>query len=262
MNKLLISRVAFNIFGIDIYWYGIIIAFAILVAYIVACIIAKKRNIKGDIVFEILIAIIPLGIVFARLFAVLFDADLSILDYFNFRSGGMSIIGAIIGGAIGVVLLKLIRKRSFLEVADLIVVVLILAQGIGRWGNFANGEVYGLEVTNPALQFFPFAVNVESVWYEALFFYEFVLNVLGFVLLLVLYNKVKTRGIVTASYLMYYGAIRTILETRRDPKFILRLWGMPISLVVCVIMFVIGLVLLCILLARLKNNNQEKTNGK
>lgn len=259
----MLSRVAFNIFGIDIYWYGIIIAFAILVAYVVASLLAKKRNISGDIVFEILVAIIPLGIVFARLFAVLFDSDLSVSDYFDFRSGGMSIIGAIIGGAIGLVLLRVVRKRNFLEMADLIVVVLILAQGIGRWGNFANGEVYGLEVTNPALQFFPFAVFVDGGgWHEALFFYEFVLDMLGFVLLLVLFCKVKVRGVVTASYLSFYGLVRTILETRRDPKFVLRLWGMPISLVLSAVMLAVGMLLLVVLLIKNKNKKLEKANGK
>ena len=145
------ARVAFTLFGTEIYWYGLIIAFALLVAFVLAIILAKYKKISEDIPFEILIASIPLGIVFARGFDCLFDPALSLADFFEFRSGGMSIIGAIIGGFLGLLLLKFIKKRSFLECADLIVVVLILAQGIGRWGNYCNNEVYGQLITNSPL---------------------------------------------------------------------------------------------------------------
>lgn len=193
-----------------------------------------------NIPYEIVIAILPLGILSARLFAVLFDDGLTIADYFKFREGGMSIIGAIIGGAIGMLIMCLIRKRKFLEVCDILVVVLILAQGIGRWGNYANGELYGQLITNPNMQWFPFAVEIGGNYYEALFFYESVLDLLGFVMLICLYWFVKPRGVCLGSYLVYYGTIRAILEPRRQGEFILRLGNLPISQIMSFVMIAVG----------------------
>jgi len=257
-----VNRVAFTIFGYDIYWYGIIISFAILIAYLVSLYLVKVRKLNSDLSFEILISAIPIGIVFARLTAVLFDSSLNITDFFNFRTGGMSIIGAIFGGAIGLILLKIIKKRSLLESADLIVTVLILAQAIGRWGNYFNSEIYGQLVTNPALQFFPYSVLIDGNYYEALFFYEFVLDLIGFIGLFFIYKKVHIRGVATASYLLYYGTIRTILETRRNTKYVLTIFGAPYSIIMSVIMIIAGASLLTIVLVKyFKNKKLEKVNG-
>ncbi len=249
------ARVAFNLFGMDIYWYGLIIAAALLLAFVLAVILAKKKKIDSDIPFDILIASIPLGIICARAFDCIFDSSLTLAQFFEFRSGGMSIIGAIIGGAFGLLLLKLIKKRSLLECADLLVVVLILAQGIGRWGNYFNNEVYGKLIENPAWQFFPFAVNISGQWYQALFFYEFCFNIIGFVILLIIYLKTKNKGITTASYLIYYGTIRSILEPMRQSEYILKMGSVPISLLISILMAAIGLGLLiyCIV----KRNKKE-----
>ena len=164
MNYIL-GRVAFTIGGVDIYWYGIIIAFAILVAFALSFALLKPKGLKNDLPIDIFMAIIPLGIVCARLFSVIFDDSTTILDFFKFRQGGMSIIGAVIGGAIGLVILCAIKKHNFLKVADVVVVVLILAQAIGRWGNYANGEVYGIVTTSESLQFFPMSVYIEGQWH-------------------------------------------------------------------------------------------------
>ena len=152
MNNYLLGRVAFNIFGVEIYWYGIFITLAIVTALIISFVLCKRKGLSSNLPYEIIIAILPLGILCGRLFAVLFDSGLDITDYFKFRDGGMSIIGAVIGGAIGIVILCLIRKYNFLEIADVVCVVLILAQAIGRWGNFFNAELYGQEILNPSLQ--------------------------------------------------------------------------------------------------------------
>ena len=262
MNLMAINRVAFSIAGYDIYWYGIIISVAILVAYLVSLVLVKIRKLENDLSFEILISAIPLGILFARLAAVLFDSGLSISDYFNFRTGGMSIIGAIFGGVIGLILLKVIKKRSLLDTFDIIATVVILAQGISRWGNFFNSEIYGQLITNPNLQFFPYAVMIDGMYYEALFFWEFVLDILGFIGLFFIFKYVKIKGVPTASYLIYYGTIRTILETRRNTKYVLRIFGAPFSIISSAIMIVAGGVLLtCVLVKNSKKKNVERVDG-
>lgn len=263
LYKFLANRVAFTIFGVQVYWYGIIITSAIILAFCLAFILAKRKKLGSNLPYEILIAILPLGILSARLFSVLFEDSLTIADYFKFREGGMSIIGAIIGGCLGIIILCLIRKHNFFEVADLLCTLLILAQGIGRWGNFANQEVYGQIVTNPSLQFFPFAVNIDGTYYEALFFYESMLDILGFVGLICIYWFTNIKGLCLGSYLVYYGTIRAILETRRQSEFILRLGSVPISQLMSFLMIAIGVgILIYILIKKIKNKDKENETKK
>ncbi len=246
----------FTLFGVDIYWYGVIICFAIIVAIAMATLYAKKRKYATDMPINIALVILPAGILSARLFAVLFDSDLIMSDYFHFRTGGMSIIGAIIGGGLALLIYCLIKKEKnpFL-LFDTLCVVLILAQAIGRWGNFVNEEVYGQVILNESLQFFPLAVKIDGVYYEALFFYEFVLNLIGFALLSVIYLKEKNTGYVTSVYLVYYGFIRTILEPRRNTKYILTASSLKVSMLCSVLMIVAGAIIFLYL--TIKNSKKK-----
>ncbi len=256
MNYLL-NRIAFTIGNTDIYWYGIIIGFAIALAFGLSFTLLKVKGLPKDTPIDVFLAIVPLGIVGARLFSVLFEDDTTILDFFKFREGGMSIIGAVIGGAIGLIILCVVKKYNFLKIADLIVPVLILAQAIGRWGNFANQEVYGWVVTNPNFQWFPFAVNIGGTWHMALFFYEFVLNLLGFVLLMFLYFKTKKTGICVGTYLVYYGTVRVILESFRENEYVLKLAGLPISQILSALFICVGIGILIFINIK-KVNTKEK----
>lgn len=245
MNLLAVDRVAFSIFGEPIYWYGLIITFAIVLDFILLGILCKKYGYDKDMPFDLVLSAVILGIVGARLFSVIFDASAGIEDFFKFRDGGMSIIGGLIGGILGVGIYSLIKKCNFFMVADVLAPLVILAQGIGRWGNFFNQEVYGRAVLNESLQWFPFAVNIDGGWYLALFFYESMLNLLGFVLLIFLLKKYrKNYGITTGAYLVYYGVIRMILETFRENEFILR-WGkLPISQFMSGVMALVGVAII------------------
>ena len=262
-ENLTLNRIAFTVFGMPIYWYGIIITFAIMLVFGLSFLLCKRKKLSSNLPYEIIIAILPLGILSARLFSVLFDSGLTIADYFKFRDGGMSIIGAIIGGLIGIIILCLVRKHNFLEIADLLVTMLILAQGIGRWGNFANGEVYGQIVTNPSLQFFPYAVNIDGTFYEALFFYESVLDILGFVGLICIYWFTNQKGLCLGTYLVYYGTIRAILETRRQSEYILKLGSLPISQLMSFVMIACGIgVFVYVLVKELKNKGKKDETEK
>lgn len=256
---ILSNRVAFTIFGIDIYYYGLIISLAILLCVILAMILSKAKKQDTAMPLELFLAIIPLGILSARLFSVIFEPDLTIADYFNFRTGGMSIIGAIIGGAIGATIYMLIKKKPFLVIGDTITSVLLLGQAIGRWGNYFNEEVYGLVITNPANQWFPLGVNIDGTWYEALFFYEFVLALLGFIAILIVYLKTQKAGLSTGIYLVYYGIIRIILESRRQPQYILKWGNVPVSALVCGIFILAGAAILTyIIIQSIKHKKEQK----
>lgn len=259
MDKLISGRIAFSLFGTEIYWYGIIMAFSILVAFILVLFYCSKKKLGTDFAFGMLLATVLPGILSARLFSVLFEDDSSILDFFKFRDGGMSIIGAIMGGVIGITIYALIKKKNFFEISDIVAPVLILGQAIGRWGNFANQEVYGMMVTDPSLQWFPYAVFIDSehAWFQALFFYESMLSLIGFALLTTLLFKSKKKGIVTGTYLLFYGIVRSIMEGMRSDEFVLKLAGFPVSRILSYGMIIAGFAILVFVLFFQKNKNQK-----
>ena len=233
--------------GFTIYYYAIMSVLGSILATVVVYFLFKRRNIPTDWTIDLLLCILPLGIIGARTFYCVTDPSTSILEWFSgFRDGGLSIIGGVIGGALGVVLFCIIHKINFLRVADCLVPGVILAQGIGRWGNFFNQEVYGAEITNPSLQWFPFGVYIESVgeWHYAFFFYESLLNLIIFALLFTLMWKFfkKPHGLAVSGYFFGYGTVRSIMEPLRDGHYILGS-AVPISQVFAILMAVGGALL-------------------
>lgn len=245
--------VAFTIFGLEIRWYAICIITGIFAAIFFATVFTKyRKGLKKEYILDAALAAVPLGVLGARVFSVLTDPnqEKTLAQIFNFSSGGLSIIGAIIGGAVGLLIVCAIRKINPFKFLDIIVPCLLLAQGIGRWGNFANQEVYGMMVPEN-MQWFPFAVFIErgglNEWRHALFFYEFLWNILGFVLLYLCLRKIKKEGIVGLGYFFWYGLGRSLMEGMRDPEFNLGT-NVMISRVFSIGMAVIGVVGIIVLL--------------
>lgn len=256
----------FYIFGIEVRFYGIIMAIAMAIGVFVACKNAKFRNLTSENILLLACYVLPLAVVGARIFSFVSEIHLyeSFWQIFNLRTGGMSIFGGIIGGAVAILLYCLIHKKNFFAIADIAVPSLILGQAIGRWGNFFNQEVYGFEVTNPSLQWFPFSVFIESTgkWHLATFFYEFLLNLVIFTILMLMLRKfkVKEKGVLMASYLIMYGVVRACLEPLRVPQYILYIGSVRISLLTSIICAVLGVSYFIYLL--IKNyliNKKEKS---
>ncbi len=212
-----IDPVAFEIFGFSINWYGLIIAAGALLCIVLSLVRCKQTGFSQDTLIDLAIFVIPAGLIGARLYYVIFAWDYfkdDLLSVFDIRSGGLAIYGAVIAGVLTAYIFCKVRKIKLGTVLDIIVPGLILAQGIGRWGNFFNQEAYGFAVTNPALQFFPLAIYINNVgqWHYATFFYESVWCILGFFLLW-WYQKKNTRdGHVFALYLIVYGLERFFVE--------------------------------------------------
>lgn len=240
----------FSFFGLfDIKWYGVIMAFAMIVGVFVALWICKVRGYNTDNVFWLAICVLPLAVIGARLYWVAFYGVDSFWDVFKTWEGGMAIYGGVIGGFLGVVLYMLITKENLLKLCDIAAPALILGQAIGRWGNFVNQEAYGGLVTNPSLQWFPFSVYItEGVatpeWHYATFFYESLWNIIGFVILMILIYKVKHVGVVTASYLMYYGLGRVWIEGLRTDSLYLWNTSIRVSQLLSGILIFVGLTIL------------------
>lgn len=229
------DRVAFTIFGRDIYWYGVLIAIGILLAVLLALREAKRKRMHEDTVLDICLVLIPCGIVGARLYYVLLDLPQYLADpirIFFIWEGGLAIYGGIIGGLIGLFVYARIKKIRFTRLIDVIAPGLVLAQAIGRWGNFFNQEAYGLPVTNPDLLWFPFAVRIDAPWnngihyfngqicdspyHLATFFYESLWCALIFLFLwFFLRKRTKHDGDVFLWYAMLYSVERFFVEGLR-----------------------------------------------
>ena len=224
----MINSVAFNLFGIDIYYYGLIIAAAVVVGIFLAISEAKRRGKDTEMVLDICLIVIPMAVIFGRLYYVLLEWDAfshNFWSIFNPRTGGMAIYGAIIGGALGILIYckwKKFKFKGFIEILDIFVPALVLGQAMGRWGNFFNNEAYGFAISNPKWQFFPFTVpilgsdNSMVQYHLATFFYESMWCLMIFLALwFVIRKRAKRVGTVTMVYLGLYGIERAVVELLR-----------------------------------------------
>lgn len=252
------NNVAFTIFGFDIYWYGLLIMAGLIIGIFLSTNFAKKRGYKSDFILDFVILAVPLGIIGARLFYVAFSFDEfsgRLEAIFSLRMSGLSIFGAVIGGIAAALIYSKWKKTSVWDLFDCAAPSLILAQALGRWGNFFNEEVYGGIINNPGLKIFenlalfPPAVFISShkQWHLALFLIESVWNLITFAVLITVFHKQKEkRGIVFWLYFTMYCAVRSVLEGLRDEEFILYAGPVRISQLVSIILFALGLVMLVI----------------
>ncbi len=255
--------IAFTLFGVDVHWYGIFIALALIMALVLAYFIAPMRGFKKDDPFEMILWFFPPAIIGARLYFLIFNGGPWGWESFAIWDGGIAVYGAIIGGAIGAALYCYFRKKNFFSVADVAVPCVILGQGIGRIGCSFAGCCYGVEVTDPGLQFFPISIMINGEWHFATMFYESVCDLLICVVLVILLKKVKIRGIVLAGYLILYGIARAVIEGFRGES--LMLGSLRVSQVLSIILIVVGVALAITLIVKYvkeKRNPREVTIGK
>ena len=235
----------FTLFGLEIKFYGITSALAYILGVLITCLLAKRRGFKADDILTLALYVIPLAIIGARVYYVLFSLDkyTNFVDVFKIWEGGLAFYGGLIGGAIGVGLYCIIHKKNIFALFDLIAVAMVFAQGVGRWGNFFNQEAFGYEVTNPDWQWFPFAVYIENLgeWHLATFFYESLWDFATFAVLLTMLLKVnfKGPGVVGASYFVLYGIGRAWIEGLRTDSLY---WGsLRVYQILSIIFIIFGL---------------------
>ena len=126
------------LFGFEIYYYAICIVCGMILAAVLSALLMKRRNMSVDLIYLLFIVCIPTAIVGARLFSCLTDPNIGIARFFDFRDGGLSITGGVLGGVLAGFVVCLIKKVNFLRVADCVVINILIAQALGRWGNFFN----------------------------------------------------------------------------------------------------------------------------
>lgn len=275
------SSVAFTLGPVSVYWYSIFILLGALVAFTIITIESKKFDIPDNFVENLLFYGIIIGILGARIYYVIFEFGSYKGDFwsiFRIWEGGLAIHGGIIAGLLWIIYYTKKMHVKTLRMLDIIVVGLILAQAIGRWGNFTNQEAFGrlvnynevkdlevlseedLEKQRETLKkfFIPdfivdnmlidptINVNAEvKGYYHPTFLYESLWCLLGFIVLLfVKHFKYLKLGQLTCVYMIWYGIGRVLIEGLRTDS--LMIGSIKMAQLVSISMIVIGLVLIFI----------------
>lgn len=218
-----INRVAFTVFGKEIYWYALILLSGFLLGLLFVYNTCEKRGISKDHVFDISFWGLIIGIICARIYYVIFDWESlegNIWNIFKIWNGGIAIYGSLIGAVGTAYVYSKIKKIKPLKVFDVFVPGLLIGQFVGRWGNFVNAEVYGGITTLP----WRMTIN-GGPGVHPLFIYESLWNFLGFILVCLFRDRKKTDGQVFFFYTLWYGIGRLFLEGMRQPQYIL--WLIP-----------------------------------
>lgn len=214
-----VDSVAFKIGSFEIAWYALIITLGMICAILYAIYETKKIGLTADELLDFAIITIPIGIIGTRMYYVLskleeFD---SFYDVINIRNGGLAIYGGLIAGAITVFVICCFKKIKFLAFADCAMPGIMLAQGIGRWGNFMNGEAFGSETEI----FCRMGINNvltggRTIYVHPTFLYESLWNIIGFLLIFLLLRRMKQYdGQIFYITCGWYGFGRMLIEGLR-----------------------------------------------
>ena len=257
IQNLKINRVVLKIGSVTVYWYGLIITLGIVATFVYTCFMFKKKGLKIDDLIDITIWAVVCGVIGARLYYVLMKLD-SYTDFwsiFKIWEGGLAIYGALIAGGIAVFVVCLKKKMQFFKVADCAMPGIMLAQAMGRWGNFTNGEAYGYEVAEGSPLYFlrmgiyphtneAITAGANHIAYvHPTFLYESLWNLTGFILVNVIFyliiKRKKTDGQIFFACVAWYGFGRTFIEMLRTDS--LYLFGaVRVSSLVGIICFIVG----------------------
>ena len=255
------DRVALDLKVVQIYWYSIFIFIAMLVACLIIYKEAKKKGITEEFLINLTFDTIIIGIIGARLYYVIFNLPYYLknpIEIFEIWNGGLAIHGGIIAGLLFIIYYCKKHNVNTLKTLDIIVVGLIIAQAIGRWGNFFNSEAYGPITTAEHLRSLgipSFVINgmyILGEYRQPTFFYESVWCIFGFCAMFLIRNyKYLKIGQLTGFYLVWYGIIRFFIEGMRTDS--LMLGPIKIAQIVSLICIVAGI----IIFIKIKKNSQE-----
>ena len=255
---------AFNIFGVTVYWYGIILTLGMALGTLLSLCIAKKEEVSSEIVIDFVLYDLPFALLGARLYFVVFKWDYyreHISEIFIIRGGGIAIYGAIIASVLFAIIYTRYKGISFFKFADIATYGLVLGQAIGRYGNFFNKEAFGRYtdnlfamailkteakspltqgVLNHMVQFEAYG-GAEYIQVHPTFFYESTWNLLLLLVLLFYRKHKKSNGEIFCLYLIGYGIGRFWIEGLRTDQLLLPVIGFPISQIVAICSLFLGI---------------------
>ncbi|MBL4935372.1 prolipoprotein diacylglyceryl transferase [Clostridium sp. YIM B02515] len=222
------NPIAFNLFGIDVRWYGILISLGMIIGILLTSYTCNIRQLSYDSMMDIILISLPAAIVGARAYYVLFNLpyySANPSEIINIRQGGLAIHGGVIFALIAAYIYTRKKKLSLLSYADAAAPSLILAQAIGRWGNFFNQEAHGGQVSYQFISHFPKFIQkgmyIEGAYYHPTFLYESLWNILVFIVLIVIIKRTSKKGIVFFTYVGLYSLGRFVIEGLRTDSLML-----------------------------------------
>ena len=249
-----IDPIALRLGPISIHWYAVCIVSGLLLAVYLAQRWAPEKGINPEHILDFILLAFPIAIVGARFYYVIFQwayYSQNPSEIFAIWNGGIAIYGGLIAGA---AVLYWFAKRHAIAVLDFLDIAapgVMIAQSIGRWGNFVNQEAYGNQITNPSLCFFPYGVYIEEIgqWRQATFFYESALNLALLTAMLICCPHFRRKGYLLPFYMIGYGTIRLFVEGLRSDSLYL-LPGIRVSQVLSGCLIILGIVILFIIRKR------------
>ncbi len=225
-----INPVAIKFGFLEVHWYGIIIGLGIAISLYLAMREGEKHGIDKDSLADLMIWAIPIAIISARIYYVIFQWDYYSrypADMIKIWEGGIAIHGALIGAVLTAIIYSRIKGLSFWKLVDITAPSLILGQAIGRWGNFINQEAHGGEVTRAFLEnlqlptFIIDQMYIEGAYYHPTFLYESIWNIVGFFILIFMRRANLRRGELFLSYVIWYSVGRYFIEGLRTDSLML-----------------------------------------
>ncbi len=243
------NPVALQLGPISIRWYAICIVSGLILAVYLSMKEAPRKKINPDDIIDFILIAFPLAIVGARLYYVIFEwgyYSQHLGEIFAIWNGGIAIYGGLLTGAL---VLYLFSRRRLIEPIDFLDIAapsVMIAQSIGRWGNFFNQEAYGAAVKS--LNYLPSFIRdqmyIDGSYRQPTFLYESIWNLLGFLLILILRRKPQflRQGEITAFYLIWYGFGRMIIEGMRTDS--LMFAGLRVSQWLSMILILVGLAII------------------
>lgn len=246
-----INREAFSVFGISIYWYGIIICLGFVLGALYLNTRVEEFGATKDDLLNCLLICVPSGIIGARIYYVVFEWSYykdNLLQIFNTRSGGLALYGSVIGAFIGLFVYSKVKKLSFVTLCDLAAMGFLVGQFVGRWGNFVNGEAHG-DVTT-----LPWGMTIDgSAPVHPTFLYESLWNFIGFLFIHFYSKRRKFKGEIVLSYIAWYGLGRVWIEGLRTDS--LYMGSFRISQVVAGVSCVVAVLLIVRQRSRIRVQN-------
>ena len=246
------NRVAFNIFGFNVYYYSLCILLGVIVAYILITREGKKQGLPKEFISDLIFYTLIIGILGARVYYCVFNLDYYLAnpsEILKIYNGGLAIHGGVIAGLIFVYFYTKKKNVSFIKILDIVAPAVIIAQSFGRWGNFFNQEAHGGITTYQNLknmhipEFIINGMHIEGKYYYPTFFFESIWCLIGFIILMITRrNKNLRKGFQIGFYFIWYGIGRFFIEAFRTDSLIF--FGLKIAQIVSLIGIIIGIIII------------------
>lgn len=246
------NRVAFNIFGFNVYYYSLCILLGVIVAYILITREGKKQGLPKEFISDLIFYTLIIGILGARVYYCVFNLDYYLAnpsEILKIYNGGLAIHGGVIAGFIFVYFYTKKKNVSFIKILDIVAPAVIIAQSFGRWGNFFNQEAHGGITTYQNLknmhipEFIINGMHIEGKYYYPTFFFESIWCLIGFIILMIARrNKNLRKGFQIGFYFIWYGIGRFFIEALRTDS--LMFFGLKIAQIVSLIGIIIGIIII------------------